>query len=161
MRSHGYFCAEIPGPSLISGRLIDSGLLIASKYPFTHYDWITYTRGSGVDEIVAKGCLYVKLRITNAQKQEIPLHLFNTHMQAGYDKGRELHEANRLHQMDELRNFIALKTKLDNDPILVVGDFNVNGRVGPKDGSESEAYRDLRRRAFPEGYQVRDFRMCI
>lgn len=162
LKNKGFVCAEIPMPSITSGRFIDSGLIIATRYSILHIDYITYTVGSGVDAYVGKGCLYAKILYTDPKSNsEIPIHVFNTHLQAGYDAGRETHEANRLLQMAEMRNFIELKTKLDYDPILVLGDFNVNGRAGRTDGRPSAAYFDMLQRAFPPTYQVRDIRKQI
>lgn len=160
LKKKGFLVTDIPPPSILSGKFIDSGLVIASRYPILHTDHITYTVGSGVDAYVGKGCLYAKILYKDSENNdtEIPIHVFNTHLQAGYDAGRETHEANRLLQMTEMRNFIEHKTKLDHDPILVFGDFNVNGRVGRTDGRPSSAYAEMLQRIFPPALQLRDIR---
>jgi endonuclease/exonuclease/phosphatase family metal-dependent hydrolase len=162
LKNRGFICVDIPAPSILSGKFIDSGLVIVSRFPILHTDHITFSVGSGVDAYVGKGCLYAKILYKNANVNtnvEIPIHVFNTHLQAGYDSGRETHEANRLLQMAEMRNFIELKTKFDYDPILVFGDFNVNGRAGRTDGRPSSEYADMLQRVFPPTLQMRDVRM--
>lgn len=55
----------------------------------------------------------------------IPIHLFNTHMQASYNDTRPQSRATRAKQFKQMRKFI-LKHAADGLPVMVLGDFNVN-----------------------------------
>ena len=131
--------------SLLSLKLLNSGLLTISKYPIIETEFIEFKEKSGVDGLAAKGILYSKIRTPNHHH----IHLFNTHTQATYNN--EYHPENksdhknfvaRLKQLEEIRVAIdkclnshsrLFRDGPDNfkDLVLVVGDFNVNSRGKP------------------------------
>jgi hypothetical protein len=60
--------------------LIDSGLVVLSRFPIIDSDFRRYEAAWGWDRMADKGCLYAKILIT----QKFIIHVFNTHPQAGY-----------------------------------------------------------------------------
>ena len=71
--------------------------------------------------LAGKGILYMSVLLNGA----IPIHLFNTHMQASYNDTRPQSRATRAKQFKQMRKFI-LKHAADGLPVMVLGDFNVN-----------------------------------
>ena len=123
----GFFVATTSKPSITRGHLIDSGLVILSRYEILEKDEVIYTQGKGVDRLCSKGSLYIKIKPFNTH-----LHIFTTHLQAEYFtedfktfiQYREVKKS----QLIEFKNFVNNKTQLSNDPIFIAGDFNVDGR---------------------------------
>ena len=66
-------------PSFLPGPIVDSGLLVLSKYPILASEFMSYKIGILSDSASDKGYIYCKIDI----KGEI-LHLFSTHLQASY-----------------------------------------------------------------------------
>eukprot|EP01102_Stenamoeba_stenopodia_P011640 TRINITY_DN3597_c0_g2_i2.p1 TRINITY_DN3597_c0_g2~~TRINITY_DN3597_c0_g2_i2.p1 ORF type:complete len:267 (+),score=67.51 TRINITY_DN3597_c0_g2_i2:132-932(+) len=149
-----YHTVTSPKPSFLSGRVIDSGLTIISKFPIEEYDSITFSTGAGVDGWCAKGVLYARI-ITSSeegrerggeeqqqqqhqQNKKSYLHIFTTHTQASYNTHLEhsnpqLNRANdraRNKQFEELGAFIGAKLKADDtkSPAVLMGDLNVDAR---------------------------------
>lgn len=56
--------------------LIESGLLIASKYPIINSEFLPFFSGTNVDGLLHKGILYAKIEIPNGKH----LHCFNSHI---------------------------------------------------------------------------------
>ncbi len=131
--------------SLLSLKLLNSGLLTISKYPIVETEFIEFKEKAGVDALAAKGVLYSKIKTPNHRH----IHLFNTHTQATYhneyqpdNKSDHKNFLARLKQLEEIRVAVdkCLNTHSrlfrdgpDNfkDLVLVVGDFNVNSRGKP------------------------------
>jgi sphingomyelin phosphodiesterase len=67
-------------PSFFSKYLVDSGLLILSRYPIVEHDFYEYFLNISGDATTDKGVLYSKIEI----KKNKFLFLFNTHLQASY-----------------------------------------------------------------------------
>eukprot|EP00002_Diphylleia_rotans_P008301 TRINITY_DN18065_c0_g1_i1.p1 TRINITY_DN18065_c0_g1~~TRINITY_DN18065_c0_g1_i1.p1 ORF type:complete len:342 (-),score=84.06 TRINITY_DN18065_c0_g1_i1:172-1197(-) len=106
---------EEPKPALIDG-----GLAILSKYPLENKDELIYSHSHQSDSLASKGCLYAI-----AKHPAGDLHVFVTHLQAGFAQYRDV----ALTQLDELAAFIHRKTLGSTNPILVLGDFNIDARV--------------------------------
>lgn len=66
-------------PSFFPGPVVDSGLLIMSKYPIISSYFESYNIGILSDSASDKGYIYCKIKVGD----EI-LHLFSTHLQASY-----------------------------------------------------------------------------
>jgi len=147
---------------LTSGFLVDGGLLILSKRPFIRDPVYTTfsTCGKFADKVAAKGFFYAKLAVTPTQC----VHLCTTHLQA-YNSEHDGTHSIRMHQIDEITQYLSMYARDDprerdqftldiaalpvNDaservwPLVLTGDFNVNGRCSPTDGSHSAAYLEL------------------
>jgi len=105
------------------------GLLIFSKYKIIESDAILFSTCSGGSDIwhlrpdcfFDKGVLYARIQIGKDY-----VHVFNTHLQSGYDKDTKVKKARQI-QLKELSAFISEKTRVDtlNRPVFVVGDFNI------------------------------------
>lgn len=123
----GFYAVTTSKPSITKGHLIDSGLLILSRYEILEQDEVTYTEGKGVDRLCSKGGLYIKIKPFNT-----PIHIFTTHLQAEYFtenfKTFLQYRQVKKSQLIEFKNFVNKKTQFSNDPIFLAGDFNVDGR---------------------------------
>lgn len=93
--------------------LIDSGLVILSKFKINYIDFITYKNMKSVDKLAQKGFLVCLIN---------DILIINTHCQACYNKDNKL--ANIVNkQLEQINNYIEnIKHKYKD--ILVVGDFN-------------------------------------
>jgi hypothetical protein len=85
-------------PSFAPGPLVDSGLLVLSRFPILSSEFMSYKIGILSDSASDKGYIYCKINV----RGEI-LHLFVTHLQASYmevgmDLERELSVKVRLKQ---------------------------------------------------------------
>jgi len=131
-------------PSVISKFLIDGGLLILSRYPIVASSEITYSECMQADALAAKGAIHALIQFQPGQF----VHVFNTHLQASYNDPRSLTKFQksqwvRTSQLQELAAFMHTTTKNDSYPIMLLGDFNVNGRKSPTDASDSEEYLNM------------------
>lgn len=77
--SEFYYWKMGESPSFLPGPIVDSGLLVLSKYPILASEFMSYKIGILSDSASDKGYIYCKIDI----KGEI-LHLFSTHLQASY-----------------------------------------------------------------------------
>ena len=88
--------------SFLPDPVIDSGLMVLSRFPivFSHFE--SYNLGILSDSASDKGYIYCKIKA-----REETIHLFVTHLQASYkvvgkEIERELSVKTRLHQFDVL-----------------------------------------------------------
>ncbi|OMJ85470.1 hypothetical protein SteCoe_13231 [Stentor coeruleus] len=126
-RAKGFlYSYQGPRPNPLHGHFTDSGLMILSKFQIVESDYMIFNKGMGVDRLSAKGALYTKIKVN-----ETFLHVFNTHTQASYGtteykkflKYRQI----RREQLKEYKNFIDKKVGTSEDPVVITGDFNVDG----------------------------------
>ncbi|KAF1800114.1 Endonuclease/exonuclease/phosphatase [Mucor lusitanicus] len=111
---------------------VDGGLLMISRFPIKESNIIEYPRGQHSDWLSIKGALHALIELNPDRK----LHLYTTHTQASYDLNNIINEddtAIRLSQFSLLHNFVHDTAKDDNEPIMIVGDLNVDAAVHPKD----------------------------
>ncbi|RIA98990.1 Endonuclease/exonuclease/phosphatase [Glomus cerebriforme] len=111
---------------------VDGGLVMLSRFPIRESDILIYPSGVHSDRFSNKGALYAKIEL--AQKNNI--HLFMTHTQASYVSAPPLTDTSvlvRQEQISLLRKFIDKCTlnALSEEPIILVGDMNVNSRPQP------------------------------
>ncbi|CAG8500426.1 6129_t:CDS:2 [Acaulospora colombiana] len=130
---------------------IDGGLVILSRFPIRSRDRITYPYGTHSDRLSAKGALYVKIELAKDQF----IHLFSTHTQASYVASPPLSDKSvlvREQQIFLLRQFIdkaIVSRRSSHEPIILVGDLNVNSRplLDPSDPSsvkgDSQEYLNM------------------
>ncbi|XP_077452283.1 sphingomyelin phosphodiesterase 3 [Stigmatopora argus] len=68
---------------LSSFKFLNSGLLLASRYPIVDARYECYPNGRGEDAMAAKGALFAKVHVgTNHREQRIVGYLTNTHLHA-------------------------------------------------------------------------------
>ena len=68
-----------PAPYFWNREMIDSGLVILSRFPILEQDYLIYSKSVLDCCLAQKGALYAKIDINGNY-----LHLFNTHLQANY-----------------------------------------------------------------------------
>jgi len=122
---------------------IDGGLLVLSKLPIVKSDTLNFSSAAFADWYAEKGVLYCLVQ-TGPQEGHF-VHLFCTHLQATYDeKGQSVSRNVRKEQIAQTVDFINKCVKNRDDwPILICGDFNVQSRKGPQDGTDSDEYIDV------------------
>jgi hypothetical protein len=79
-----------------------------------------------------KGALHALIELNPKRK----MHIYTTHTQASYDLNNVINEddtAIRLSQFSLLHNFVYDTARNDDEPIMVVGDLNVDAAVHPAD----------------------------
>lgn len=109
----------------MDGILGGNGLLIATRYPIVGRDIFTYSINAPLhrsiygeaDGIASKGVIVATLKTP-----EGPLHVFDTHLIAGYPGRNYVPE--RVGQLYELAAFIRAYAK--NEPYILLGDLNLN-----------------------------------
>jgi endonuclease/exonuclease/phosphatase family metal-dependent hydrolase len=94
-------------------KVLGSGLLIASKYPLSDIDTLTYSACSGSDCLARKGAMYAKVTIPGYGE----IDLINTHLNAGTNR------KTKEKQLKQLEDFVA--SKRSHRPLLIMGDFNL------------------------------------
>jgi len=125
-----------------------------SKHPIVDTQEIVFDQGTHSDKFVTKGVLYAKVKVGSSF-----VHVFNTHLQASY--GYEFDNNNpftaiRNRQLKKLAEFVKRVTSKDNYPIMLAGDFNVNARASPDDGTDSNEYQEMVEILQTSSYQVYD-----
>jgi hypothetical protein len=104
--------------------------------------------------------LYARIAIDS----KTHLHVFNTHLQTTYEQNAPLHELSvlvRFTQLAQLKEFIdqQLKHIPSTERILLLGDFNVNGRLSPDEhqiGMSSAQYNAMLKILTGEGLKLVD-----
>ena len=115
-----------PGRNVMKGKLVDSGLLILSRFKILETMEIQYTKSAYSDKYSSKGAIFIKVEIKG-----IPVFVFTTHLQASYRlhlTEQDLEVQVRNSQLHEFGAFIRYSTTED-DRVIVCGDFNVNSRL--------------------------------
>lgn len=130
-----------PSKGLLNGT-IDGGLIILSRFPILKHSKITFKKGVYSDRFAAKGALYARVAIDSTHH----VHVFTTHLQASYDHNSKITDPDvvaRLNQIIAFRHFILQCTadKAPHEPILIMGDLNVNARTNNSNGNDSEEYK--------------------
>jgi len=156
-RANGMYVVGSSAPSMmryLTLRVFGGGLVILSKFPIVDTQELLFDRGSASDALVTKGVLYAKIQLGHSF-----VHVFNTHLQASY--GFEFNDNNpyipiRLKQLRKMRAFIHKLTANDHYPIMVMGDFNVNARRTPEDGSDSHEYTQMLNALRSPQYEIVD-----
>ncbi|KAI0560035.1 sphingomyelin phosphodiesterase [Gracilaria domingensis] len=126
-------------------KLIDGGLVIASRFEILQADYITFSRATtaSIDTIVAKGVLYAGVAVPAPNNSTFLVHVFTTHMQANNGLDVDF-GTTRQSQLRELVEFVIQKTSEDpSRPIILAGDFNVDGRLDFDHGSSSVEYAHM------------------
>jgi len=156
-RANNMYVVGSSAPSMLrylTLRVFGGGLMIISKFPIVDTQEIIFDRGSQSDSFVTKGALYAKIQIGHSF-----VHVFNTHLQASY--GFEFNDNNpyiplRMKQIRKMRAFIHKLTANDHYPIMVMGDFNVNARRSPEDGSDTVEYTQMLNSLKSSEYEIVD-----
>ena len=107
-------------PNTFSSKLVDSGLLILSKYPIQTYTFIPYQQSAYIDALSNKGFIHAII-----QTKHTHIHIYNTHLQASYTSNDNDVLKIKLNQLECLSNYIQ-KQKYTNEHVIIGGDFNLN-----------------------------------
>lgn len=120
------YIVESPEPPLMSGCILDCGLLILSKYPVLEHDFFPYQESVHPDRSTYKGLLYAKLQINNSI-----IHLFTSHLQSKHPTNSSSkymqYRLTRRTQLQEVSEIVRSKVK-PGESAIIAGDLNVDGR---------------------------------
>ena len=107
---------------------LNSGLAAFSRWPIVESDILYYDGNLDEDCLASKGALYVRVRkpVSNDQSptaETMDFNIFVTHPLAG---DRLEIQTNQLIQMQQLANWIASKKIPASQPVIMMGDMNIN-----------------------------------
>lgn len=126
LKAAGYFYAS---PTVGHKRLkrenmrkvLNGGVVLASKYPIVSVRIKLFKEAClGADKLADKGVLYCKIL-----KDGLPVHVFATHLQAWSDPASRAMRRTQMRMIADFQRSIGGIDPL-NDPVLLVGDLNVN-----------------------------------
>lgn len=106
---------------IISKFVVDSGVMILSKYPIIETDDVAYKEGCSFDQFAMKGCVYAKIQIS--QKQYI--NVFATHLQASYEIVTDKDFNIRSNQIKDIHYLMMKHVSNDTAPTFLLGDMNI------------------------------------
>jgi endonuclease/exonuclease/phosphatase family metal-dependent hydrolase len=133
----GWLSVTVPVTKTNGGLMIltEHKIINAVGYVYKHKAPLS---GKSLDAASNKGVIYARIQVSPSPQDYI--HVFNTHLQA--QSCKDCQDA-RKEQLKELRDFIKEQTKDDKDghPIVVLGDFNINGEMNP--GKDDEYVKQL------------------
>ncbi|MGE0824629.1 MAG: sphingomyelin phosphodiesterase [Candidatus Binatia bacterium] len=110
----------------------NSGLVLLSRYPIVSVESQAFRSRRGFDAWARKGVLHAVLQV-EPEGTGRELDVFITHLQAAH------HRHTRLAQVRELARFIGRKRVPPSpNPVLVLGDFNIDGAVRHWQHTQSE-----------------------
>lgn len=99
--------------NLLSGNLINSGVMIFSRFPIINEDSTIFKEEQGNDRLASKGAVKISI-----EKNRIPIDIIGTHLQAGR-KGEAFNiKTSQIRQFNEK----LIREKLT----FIVGDWNFN-----------------------------------
>ncbi|GBB91934.1 hypothetical protein RclHR1_01940011 [Rhizophagus clarus] len=148
----------LTSPRTVFNLAIDGGLVMLSRFPIKEKDILIYPSGVHSDRFSNKGALYAKIELA----QNNVIHLFMTHTQASYVSAPPLTDKSvlvRQEQLSLLRKFIDKCTlnALPEEPIILVGDLNVNSRPQPDSSNvngDSDEYSNMIKILSGEGIEA-------
>jgi len=139
MKEHGYIY-ETPIVGHLVGKFqtkfLDSGVVIVSKYPILETDGFRFGGVcKGDDSLADKGVIYASIL-----KEGRKIHVFASHTQAWTT---DVAVKTRQDQFHMMRNFVDEKSIPSNEPVFIVGDFNVNKLLNNENGEYDEMLKIL------------------
>jgi endonuclease/exonuclease/phosphatase family metal-dependent hydrolase len=105
--------------SLRNLKLVQGGLVLFSRHPIMHEEQMVFDGMCAQEDCMAsKGCVYVSIKKNGQQ-----FHVFGVHLQAWETpKSRAV----RRGQMKRVKKFIDAQKIQSEDPVILLGDFNVD-----------------------------------
>lgn len=113
----------------VGERLVDNEVTIVSRFPVVETNSHIYACSYGVDALASKGVIHARLQVGESDSPSY-VDVFATHLQAGYDSIQAC-------QILELADFIYEHTT-PGMPLLLLGDFNVDGAPEKQQDEDSE-----------------------
>lgn len=106
-------------------KFLSGGLTILSKWPIVHTAQYFYRHSCSGHTFVRSGFIYVRVLYG---EHKIPIHIIGTHLQPSDHRGCYIHseEEIREKQMNEITGFIDARNISKNEPLFLLGDFNID-----------------------------------
>ncbi len=113
--------------------VLDDELALATRLPVVEVGELVYGAAADEDRLAAKGVLHARLARRSGQRLYDVVDVFVTHLQAGNDEA-----AIRRRQIEELARFIRQHSQGTTLPLLIMGDFNLDGGEASRRDPSSE-----------------------
>lgn len=115
-KKHGFIYKTHPLTNIIT---VNGGIIVFSKHEIIQQDFTIFGDYCvGSDCLAAKGILYARI-----MKHHVAYNIFAIHMQAWTNMKDQLVKENQIIHLNEYMNSFDIPT---NEPVLVVGDFNID-----------------------------------
>jgi len=158
----------VTGPDSPGGRnfSVDAGLMILSRYRLIAASGFIFSDRPGVVEgRSSKGALYARIQLPGGP--ECFIHVFNTHLASGDEEEYWQHRSKQLKELGEFIGKCVADAK--DRPIIVCGDFNVDGYCGEYNRlinwcqplNLEDAWREKNQRQVPPQSPYNDLRKDI
>jgi endonuclease/exonuclease/phosphatase family metal-dependent hydrolase len=127
------YTVEYQPQPLVSGSVLDSGLVLLSKHPVKSSSFHAYGNKTGLDGLASKGAMVAHIEVLQ-DGMAANLIVLNTHLQAGGpDEIRYNQTLEAVHTLDLFVESLVNDGAIDSDeisqtPIIAVGDFNTDER---------------------------------
>jgi len=116
--------------------VLDSGMIILSKHPFTKTDMEHYHSRGGWDRLASKGIIFCRVALPNGEEIDV----YGTHMQAG---SLDAEQQSRDDQGHQLAEFILRHSGEKGRWVVVAGDMNMGPTRNPDFQGYSVHYSSL------------------
>jgi endonuclease/exonuclease/phosphatase family metal-dependent hydrolase len=122
MQAQGFrYFARSPSAALFSLEVLDSGIIVFSKYPILATTFIAFDLSIEIDQFIGKGALYSQIQTGPGTH----VHVWAVHPQANYKKCLPGCKSMRLAQLRQMMATLRRRS-CDGQPIIIIGDLNVN-----------------------------------
>ena len=101
---------------IFSHWVVDSGVMILSRYPITKTDYIAYKKANHWCWWAMKSCVYARIQISKKQH----INVFATHLQATAVNKHEIH----IDQFKDIHYLMMKHCSTDTAPTFLMGDMN-------------------------------------
>jgi endonuclease/exonuclease/phosphatase family metal-dependent hydrolase len=119
----------------VDDALVDDELTLISRFPIVETNALVFSESAAIDTAAAKGVLHARVWRGGDYHAYDVIDVYATHLQAG-----DFPDVRRS-QLEELAAFIHA-TSPSSIPILILGDFNIDGLEDAQHG-RPDAYDDL------------------
>lgn len=117
MEKKGFkYVVTTPRVPLFTHWVVDSGVMILSRYPIIETDHIAYKTAAHWCWFAMKSCLYARIQISKKQH----INVFATHIQATATNKDEIH----LDQFKDIHYLMMKHVSTDTAPTFLMGDMN-------------------------------------
>ena len=153
MRNRGFvYISRLPPARLFSMEVCDGGVIILSKLPIINHEFVIFDLNVGIDMVVGKGAVYARIQTGPGTH----FHLYATNLQMNYSDSQAECTAVKFAQLREMMAKLRLKAS-DGQPIIVVGNLNMNGRAeAVTQGKRKSEYDRLFDTLSLDGYTIVD-----
>ncbi|EKF39194.1 pantothenate kinase subunit, putative [Trypanosoma cruzi marinkellei] len=131
----------------------DNGLIIASRFPIEQCGSYTFGCNKRGSQSVRRGCLFAEVMVPLREGGNVPILFFNVHLrqdESAIATSSQVMETRRF--IDSvISNLYAEKNEASKIPLVVAGDFNINGIDPHNGGKPTKIFMELMQELQPLG----------